>query len=151
MFSILSIHTATQKYFQALYYLQFSLPRYSTMLEVQTHAPSSLTGPTSSYTFQGWMGLDEKSIEGNMEWREFEPKKFDEERDVDIQITHCGVCGSDLHTLRSGWVRGFLPFLFGIGGRSCCMKMIGRGKRIQYMADMLHVVGPDAVSRCCWT
>jgi alcohol dehydrogenase (NADP+) len=35
---------------------------------------------------------------------EFEPKPF-EEYDVDIKIEYCGVCGSDLHTLRSGWVR----------------------------------------------
>jgi len=34
---------------------------------------------------------------------EFEPKLF-EEYDVDIKIEYCGACGSDLHTLRSGWV-----------------------------------------------
>ena len=33
----------------------------------------------------------------------FTPKPF-EDWDVDIKITHCGVCGSDLHTLRSEWV-----------------------------------------------
>lgn len=49
------------------------------------------------------MGLDPSSAEGNMVWQEFEPKTW-EETDVDIKITHCGICGSDLHTLRSGWV-----------------------------------------------
>jgi alcohol dehydrogenase (NADP+) len=34
-------------------------------------------------------------------WQGFEPKPF-EETDVDIEITHCGVCATDLHTLRSG-------------------------------------------------
>jgi D-arabinose 1-dehydrogenase-like Zn-dependent alcohol dehydrogenase len=47
---------------------------------------------------------------------EYTPKQFDD-HDVDIRITHCGVltpsknaltlfkvCGSDLHTVRSGWV-----------------------------------------------
>lgn len=37
-----------------------------------------------------------------MVWKEYEPKPF-EENDVDIKITHCGICGSDIHTLRSGW------------------------------------------------
>lgn len=36
-----------------------------------------------------------------MVWQEFKPKPF-EETDVDIQITHCGVCASDVSALRSG-------------------------------------------------
>ena len=31
----------------------------------------------------------------------FQPKTFKEE-DVEIAITHCGVCGSDVHTLTQG-------------------------------------------------
>jgi hypothetical protein len=54
------------------------------------------------YTFQGWMGLDEDSV-GKMEWGTFEPKPW-EEADVDIKVTHCGMCGTDIHTLHSGWV-----------------------------------------------
>ena len=57
----------------------------------------------TDYKFQGWLGLDPFSAKGKMVWQEFEPKPFDQAEDVDIQITHCGVCGSDLHTLRSGW------------------------------------------------
>lgn len=49
------------------------------------------------------MGLDAESAKGNMVWKEYEPKPW-EETDVDIKITHSGICGSDLHTLRSGWV-----------------------------------------------
>jgi alcohol dehydrogenase (NADP+) len=60
-----------------------------------------------SYTFQGWMGLDKNSI-GNMKWQTFDPKPW-EENDVDIKITHSGICGSDLHTLKSGWVH---PHIF---------------------------------------
>lgn len=62
----------------------------------------------TDYKFEGWMGLDSKAVEGNMVWKEFEPKPW-EETDVDIKITHSGICGSDLHTLRSGWV-GFFFF-----------------------------------------
>ena len=57
----------------------------------------------TDYKFEGWMGLDTSASQGNMVWQEFEPKTW-EETDIDIKITHCGVCGSDLHTLRSGWV-----------------------------------------------
>lgn len=60
----------------------------------------------SDYVFQGWMGLDKDSV-GNMKWQTYEPKPW-EETDVDIKITHSGICGSDIHTLRSGWVRYLL-------------------------------------------
>ncbi|CAL5866246.1 uncharacterized protein PFLUO_LOCUS453 [Penicillium psychrofluorescens] len=56
----------------------------------------------TNYKFEGWMGLDPSSADGNMVWQEFQPKEW-EETDVDIKISHCGICGSDLHTLRSGW------------------------------------------------
>ncbi|CAG8089439.1 unnamed protein product [Penicillium salamii] len=52
--------------------------------------------------FEGWMGLDKESARGQMVWQSFEPKTW-EESDVDIRITHCGVCASDICVLRSGW------------------------------------------------
>jgi alcohol dehydrogenase (NADP+) len=55
------------------------------------------------YKFRGWMGLDKNSSKGKLVWQEYEPKTWTED-DVDIKITHCGICASDLHTLRSGWV-----------------------------------------------
>ena len=57
--------------------------------------------------FNGWLGHDASAAEGNMTWGTYTPKPFTE-FDVDIQITHCGVCGSDIHTLRSGW--GATPY-----------------------------------------
>ncbi|QSZ33292.1 hypothetical protein DSL72_002880 [Monilinia vaccinii-corymbosi] len=66
----------------------------------------------SSYKFQGWMGLDNECAEGNMVWREYEPKAWTED-DVDIKITHCGICASDLHTLRSEWVPTKYPACVG--------------------------------------
>jgi hypothetical protein len=45
---------------------------------------------STSYKFQGWLGLDPNSANGNMVWQEYEPKPF-EETDVDIRITHCGM------------------------------------------------------------
>ena len=64
---------------------------------------STNTMAASDYKFEGWMGLDAQSVKGNMVWQGFEPKPW-EETDVDIKVSHCGICGSDLHTLGSGWV-----------------------------------------------
>ena len=38
----------------------------------------------------------------NLQVKSFKPKDF-EAKDVEIAITHCGVCGSDVHTLKQGW------------------------------------------------
>lgn len=56
--------------------------------------------------FEGWLGLSPEAVEGKMEWQPFAPKPW-EETDVDIKISHCGICGSDIHTLHSGWVSLF--------------------------------------------
>lgn len=47
-----------------------------------------------------------------MVYQEYNPKKW-EETDVDIRITHTGICGSDLHTLRSGWGPTIYPCVVG--------------------------------------
>lgn len=57
----------------------------------------------TDYRFEGWVGQDVSSAEGNMQWMEFTPKAW-EETDADIKVTHAGICGTDIHTLRSGWV-----------------------------------------------
>lgn len=49
------------------------------------------------------MGEDSTSAQGKMVWKSYEPKAW-EETDIDIKISHCGVCGSDIHVLKSGWV-----------------------------------------------
>lgn len=58
------------------------------------------------------MGLDKDSVKGKMVWQDYEPKPW-EETDVDIKITHCGICGSDIHTLRSGWAPADYPVCVG--------------------------------------
>jgi hypothetical protein len=68
-----------------------------------THSLYLTTNDTMADTkFEGWLGKDKDSVEGKMEWGQFEPKKWTED-DVDIEISHCGICGSDLHMLSSGW------------------------------------------------
>ncbi|KAK0507578.1 hypothetical protein JMJ35_010101 [Cladonia borealis] len=61
-----------------------------------TNQPKATEPPT---TFHGWLAHSPTSP---LTWGPFTPKTW-EETDVDIAITHCGVCYSDLCTLRSGW------------------------------------------------
>lgn len=42
----------------------------------------------------------------------FQPKTFKPD-DVELSITHCGVCGSDVHTLTQGWGKSKLPLIVG--------------------------------------
>ena len=72
-----------------------------------------------NYDFVGWVAHDPSSAgkhsdprviisvlmnnkDGKMKWEKFDPKPFEED-DVDIKVECCGICGSDLHVLRSGW------------------------------------------------
>ncbi|KAL1974888.1 hypothetical protein VTN31DRAFT_5092 [Thermomyces dupontii] len=66
----------------------------------------------TDYKFEGWLGLDADSANGKMVWGELEPKPW-EETDVDIKVSHCGICGSDIHTLRSGWGPTMYPVCVG--------------------------------------
>ncbi|EKM59465.1 uncharacterized protein PHACADRAFT_170038 [Phanerochaete carnosa HHB-10118-sp] len=61
--------------------------------------------------FKGYALVDSKRFT-DLEVTTFEPKKFTTE-DVEITITHCGVCGSDLHTLKQGWGESKLPLVVG--------------------------------------
>lgn len=60
----------------------------------------------SNDVFHGWLATDATSP---MQHGAFTPKAW-RETDVDIRVTHCGVCASDVHVLRSGWVSSFPPF-----------------------------------------
>ncbi|EHK50464.1 uncharacterized protein TrAtP1_007571 [Trichoderma atroviride] len=62
--------------------------------------------------FEGWVALDKNAAEGQMVWQTYEPKPW-EETDIDIKITHCGVCGTDVHQLRSGWGQTAYPVVVG--------------------------------------
>jgi len=98
----------------------------------------------SSYKFQGWMGLDKDASKGKMVWQEYEPKTWTED-DVDIKISHCGICGSDLHTLRSGWGQSLYP---------CCVGHEIAGIAVKVGKNVKHVkigdrVGVGAQSGSC--
>jgi alcohol dehydrogenase (NADP+) len=98
----------------------------------------------ASYKFEGWLGMDKGAADGNMTWGEFEPKPW-EETDIDIKVSHCGICGSDLHTLRSGW--GETPY-------PCCVghEIVGRAVRVGSEVKHIQIgdrVGVGAQSDSC--
>jgi len=98
----------------------------------------------ASSQFEGWLGVDKSAAKGNMQWGKFEPKKWTED-DVDIEVSHCGVCGSDLHMLSSGW--GPTPYPCVVGHEII-------GKAVQVGSNVKHVrngdrVGVGAQARSC--
>ncbi|KAL8827482.1 MAG: hypothetical protein Q9191_003158 [Dirinaria sp. TL-2023a] len=100
---------------------------------------------STDYKFQGWVGHDAKSADGNMKWEAYEPKKWDES-DVDIEISHCGICGSDLHTLRSGWKPTLYPCVV---GHEIIGKAVKVGSKVEKGIKIGDRVGVGAQSYSC--
>lgn len=102
-------------------------------------------GPTAkSSSFQGWVAHDPSAAEGDMQWGTYSPKAF-EDIDIEMDISHCGVCGSDIHTLRSGWGPSDYPLVVG-------HEIIGKVTRVGSDVKDLKIgdrVGVGAQSECC--
>jgi len=47
---------------------------------------------SNNTTFKGWVAHSAEAVKGSMKWEEFQPKPF-EETDVEIKISHAGICG----------------------------------------------------------
>ncbi|KAL5521737.1 ADH6_2 [Sanghuangporus sanghuang] len=62
-------------------------------------------------TFKGYAVTDTNKW-SDFSLVEYPSKKF-EETDVEIAITHCGVCGSDVHTITGGWGSFETPMIVG--------------------------------------
>jgi threonine dehydrogenase-like Zn-dependent dehydrogenase len=114
----------------------------------------------TEYKFFGWVGKDKNSI-GNLVWEEYEPKTWTED-DVDIKISippsvfslvdgrrlmvaHCGICSSDLHTLRSGWGPTNYP---AVVGHEIVGKAVKVGKNVKGI-KLGDRVGVGAQSGSC--
>ncbi|KAK9466825.1 chaperonin 10-like protein [Lipomyces arxii] len=80
----------------------------------------------STDEFTGWLGYDAQSVNGNLKKGTFNPKIFTDD-DIDIEISHCGMCASDLHTLRSGW--GATPYPV-VVGHEIIGKVIKKGANV---------------------
>jgi alcohol dehydrogenase (NADP+) len=99
---------------------------------------------TNTSGFQGWVAHDPSAADGNMQWGGYAAKTF-EETDIELDVTHCGVCGSDIHTLRSGWGPSDYPIVVG-------HEIIGHVTRVGKDVKDLKVgdrVGVGAQSECC--
>lgn len=98
-----------------------------------------------NYKFIGWFAKSPDCIEkGTLVKEEFTPKPF-AENDVDIKITHCGICGSDLHTLSAGWSKPDYPVCTG-------HEIVGAAVRVGPMVKHIEVgdrVGVGAQSDSC--
>ncbi|KAE8351865.1 chaperonin 10-like protein [Aspergillus coremiiformis] len=64
---------------------------------------------TTPDTFKGWVS---HSATSPLTFTTFHPKPFTE-TDIEVSITHCGICGTDIHTLRSGWGPADYPCVVG--------------------------------------
>ncbi len=91
---------------------------------------------STDYKFMGWLGLDRDADNGKMVWQEYEPKAW-EETDVDIQITHSDICGSDLHVLRSGWV----SLMIEKQSPEAYADSICRGRRLTHVVSVTKSLG----------
>ncbi|KAJ5201509.1 8-hydroxygeraniol dehydrogenase [Penicillium cinerascens] len=66
-----------------------------------------MTAPAKD--FHGWVAHDAKSP---LTYTTFTPKPFTP-TDIEVRVTHCGICGTDIHTLRSGWAPADYPCVVG--------------------------------------
>jgi D-arabinose 1-dehydrogenase-like Zn-dependent alcohol dehydrogenase len=57
---------------------------------------------SSAHTDQEFKAFAAYEAKGQLKPFTYTPRPLGEE-DVDIRITHCGICSSDLHTIDSGW------------------------------------------------
>jgi hypothetical protein len=101
--------------------------------QIRTSCDYTRAANMSEYEFKGWIAHDKQSANVDMKWEPFQPKTFEEDH-VDVQISHCGtnthllslvilansflylvigICGTDLHTLRSGWFPAEYPTCVG--------------------------------------
>ena len=75
---------------------------------------------------------------------QFKAKPF-EDRDIDIKIDACGVCGSDVHTINGGWGDAPMPICVG-------HEVIGKAIRVGDKVTTCKVgdrVGVGAQIRAC--
>ncbi|CAG8599920.1 45773_t:CDS:2 [Gigaspora margarita] len=59
--------------------------------------------------FHGYAAFDK---EGILKPYTYTPKPLDDE-DIEVEISHCGICGTDLHTIKSGWAPAMYPVIVG--------------------------------------
>lgn len=102
-------------------------------------------------TAEGFVVTDHKKW-SDFTKQEFPLKKF-EDRDIDVAIDACGVCGSDIHTITGGWGEAPLPICVGheIIGRAV---KVGKDVKDIKVGDRVGVgaqIGADLTCNNCKT
>ncbi|CAF3500784.1 hypothetical protein SNK03_000294 [Fusarium graminearum] len=95
--------------------------------------------------FEGWVA-EKSTKEQDLVWKEYEMKPF-EDTDIEIRITHCGVCGTDDHISKNGWGSTKYPIIVG-------HEIVGVATRIGSKAEgdikEGDIVGVGAQSDACF-
>lgn len=100
----------------------------------------------ADYTPKGWLAYGPEAVEGKMRWEDLKLKNWTED-DVDIEVSHSGICGSELHTLRSGWGPTNYPLCV---GHEIVGKAVKVGKNVKHQGIKLgDVVGVGAQADAC--
>lgn len=60
--------------------------------QIKFTASRTASANMGDYTFKGWMAYGPDSVEGKMRWEEMKPKNWTED-DIDIEVSHSGICG----------------------------------------------------------
>lgn len=122
-----------------------------TTCATDTRSPEAMENqpPTA---FHGWVS---HSATSPLTYTTFQPKPF-EPTDVDIAVSHCGICGSDIHTLRSGWGPANYPCVVGheivghiirvgsgVGSLTCPSRDLKIGDRVGVGAQSNSCHRPD--------
>ncbi|QRV75187.1 alcohol dehydrogenase [Ceratobasidium sp. AG-Ba] len=110
---------------------------------------------SSDIQFKGY-AITDKNKWSDLKVTDITPKKWEEE-DIDIAITHCGVCGSDIHTLTNGWGNlEHLPLVVGheIVGKAVRVGSVAAEKTGFKVGDRVGVgarIGSCGECRACKT
>ncbi|KAI8985206.1 chaperonin 10-like protein [Pilobolus umbonatus] len=95
----------------------------------------------STDTFHGWAVLESG---GPLVLTELPLKKFDDDT-VEMKVTHCGICGSDVHTMNCHWGATDFPCVTGHEIVGVCTKV---GKNVQHIKEGDRI-GVGAQSGSC--
>ncbi|KAJ3533974.1 hypothetical protein NM688_g7203 [Phlebia brevispora] len=96
----------------------------------------------SQLEFKGYALVDPHNFL-DLQVSAIKPKNFTAD-DVEIAITHCGVCGSDLHTLKQGWGESKLPLIVG-------HEIIGHAVRVGDNVQDIKVGDRVGVGAAIWS
>ncbi|KAF8927283.1 chaperonin 10-like protein [Dissophora ornata] len=94
-----------------------------------------------SATFTGWAAVPDGK--GVLQKWSYHPRPLNEE-DIEVEITHCGICGTDIHFSTEGWGTITRP---AIPGHEIVGTVVARGKKAVH--EIGDRVGVGCLVACC--